>query len=300
MIGFNGGLIGGLATDRNTSLDSAKGVWTLPEQRNAKLANLWPLVGLKLLDVYTGASAAYSLRQLSSSYTGSLVTVRRSVDDEEQGFTESQIIGSGAGSLADFCSGTDGFVKTWHDQSGNGNNATQSTAANQPQIFSSATDTVDTSNGKPCLTYSSAGSSNLTLTTRLTGVVSVFQVLQITSSLTTDSLNFTLGDSSNYDYHPGGTYWLLSGVSANSVLNGSNRINNEVETLTTTEKTTNQTLISMVHSGTATVSTLTQDRGYGDRSLRGNMQELILYSSSQTSNVAGINADINLHYSIYV
>jgi len=297
MIGFNGGLIGGLATDRNTSLDSAKGVWTLPEQRNAKLANLWPLAGLKLLDVYTGASAAYSLRQLSNSYTGSLVTVRRSVDNSEQGFTESQIIGSGAGSLADFCSGTNGFVKTWHDQSGNANNATQATAANQPQIVTSGT--VDTSNGKPCLTYSSAGSSNLTLATRLTGVVSVFQVLQITSSLTTDNINFILGDNSNYDYHSGGTYWLLSGVSANSVLNGSNRINNVVSTLTTTAKTTNQTLISMVHSGTATVSTLTQDRGYGDRSLRGNMQELILYSSSQTSNVAGINADINLHYSIY-
>jgi hypothetical protein len=44
MIGFNGGLIGGLATDRDTSLASAKGVWTLPEQRNAKLANLWPVV----------------------------------------------------------------------------------------------------------------------------------------------------------------------------------------------------------------------------------------------------------------
>jgi hypothetical protein len=47
---------------------------------------LWPLAGLKLLDVYTGASAAYSLRQLSNSYTGSLVTVRRSVDNSEQGF----------------------------------------------------------------------------------------------------------------------------------------------------------------------------------------------------------------------
>ena len=44
MIGFNGGLIGGLATDRDTSLASAKGVWTLPEQRNAKLANLWPVI----------------------------------------------------------------------------------------------------------------------------------------------------------------------------------------------------------------------------------------------------------------
>ena len=45
MIGFNGGLIGGLANARDTTAISAKGVWTLPEQRNAKLALLWPVVG---------------------------------------------------------------------------------------------------------------------------------------------------------------------------------------------------------------------------------------------------------------
>lgn len=44
MIGFNGGLIGGLANARDTSLLSAVGVWTLNEQRKAKLANLWPIV----------------------------------------------------------------------------------------------------------------------------------------------------------------------------------------------------------------------------------------------------------------
>ena len=45
MIGFNGGLIGGLANARDTSAaPSVPGVWTLPEQRNARLANLRPLV----------------------------------------------------------------------------------------------------------------------------------------------------------------------------------------------------------------------------------------------------------------
>ena len=46
MIGFNGGLIGGLANARDTSIStSVPGVWTLAEQRKAKLANLWPVVG---------------------------------------------------------------------------------------------------------------------------------------------------------------------------------------------------------------------------------------------------------------
>lgn len=297
MIGFNGGLIGGLATARTTSTaPSVPGVWTLPEQRNAKLALQWPVAGLKLLDAYPGASAAYSLRLLSNAYTGDLVTVRRSSDNTTQGFTQVQIDN---GSLASFCAGTDGFVTTWHDQSGNGNNATQATAASQPKIVSAGI--VETRNSKPCLVYSSFGTSTFTMTTRLTGVVSVFEVLKIESNLADNNLNFILGDITSFDYHAGGTFWLSPGDAAASVRNGSNRINNVVSTLTTTAKTTNQTLISMIHSGTATVSQLTEDRSSGsNRSIRGAMQELILYSSSQTANVAGINADINLHYSIYV
>ena len=42
-----------------------------------------------LLDTYSGASVAYSLRKLSSTYSGSTIRVRRSSDNTEQdiGFT---------------------------------------------------------------------------------------------------------------------------------------------------------------------------------------------------------------------
>lgn len=98
------------------------------------LSNLSPFTGL--LDTYSGAAAAYSLRQLSSSYSGSAIRVRRSSDNTEQdiGFASNEL---DVTALASFCSGTNGFVTTWYDQSGNGNNATQTTAANQPQIVSS-------------------------------------------------------------------------------------------------------------------------------------------------------------------
>jgi len=299
MLGFNGGLIGGLANARDTSTaPSLPGVWTLPEQRNAKLALQWPVAGLKLLDAYPGASAAYSLRLLTNAYTDNLVTVRRSSDDETQGFTELQITGSGAGSLANFCSGTDGFVTTWHDQSGNGNDATQATTGDQPKIFDSVTG-VSTVNSKPCIRWDNTGSDNLNMTTRLTGVVSVFELLTIEHDITTGNTSFLLGDSTNYDYHAGSGTWLSSGDASAAVRNGSNRLNNEEKNLTTTTRTGDQTLISMIHSGTAAVSQLTKDRTITSRSLKGAMQELILYSSSQSANVAGINADINLHYSIY-
>lgn len=292
MIGFNGGLIG---KDRTTSTSpSVPGVWTLDELLKAERNNQWPIAGLKLLDAYPSASAAYSLRLLTNAYTGDLITVRRSSDNATDGFTQSQI---DDGSLASFCFGTDGFVTTWHDQSGNANNATQATAANQPQIVS--TGVVNTVNGKPCISWDSSGNDNLDMATRLTGVVSVFEVLQIVFNIAGNQINFILGDTGGYNYHSGDGTWLGAAEASAAVRNGANRLNNVETNLTTTTRTGDQVLISMIHSGTAAVSTLTQDRNGANRSIRGNMQELILYSSSQSGNVAGISADINLHYSIY-
>jgi len=88
-----------------------------------------------LLDDYPGAAAAYSLRLLDSTYTGSAIRVRRASDNAEQdiGFDNNELDTS---ALATFCSGTDGFVKTWYDQAGS-NDATQATTSAQPKIYDS-------------------------------------------------------------------------------------------------------------------------------------------------------------------
>jgi len=104
-----------------------------------------------VLDDYPNAAAAYSLRLLRSAYTGSAIKVRRAVgspSEKDIGFVNNQL---DVADLESFCSGTDGFVTTWYDQSGNANNATQSTAANQPQIV--AAGVVLTNAGKPCLRF---------------------------------------------------------------------------------------------------------------------------------------------------
>jgi len=109
---------------------------------------LRPLARPLLLDAVPGAAAAYSLRQLSNAYTGPVVTVRRSSDDAEEDFKASEI---DDGTLAAFCGAGDGFVKTWHDQSGNGNDASQGTAASQPKIVSSGS--LVTEGGKAALRF---------------------------------------------------------------------------------------------------------------------------------------------------
>ena len=83
-----------------------------------------------LLDLYPNAIRAYSLRQLKSGITN-VVRVRRSSDDAQQDFTETQITD---GTLTGFCGSGDGFVVTWYDQSGIDDHASQSNPLSQPTI----------------------------------------------------------------------------------------------------------------------------------------------------------------------
>jgi len=103
--------------------------------------------GVDLLDTYTGAAAAYSLRTIKSSTT-KVVRVRADVVGQpEQDFTAAEITD---GTLATFVgAGNNGYVVTWYDQSGLGNHATQGTASNQPQIVASGV--VITENGMPAI-----------------------------------------------------------------------------------------------------------------------------------------------------
>jgi hypothetical protein len=80
------------------------------------------------------SSLILSLRNVDPNYTGSVVEVRRSSDDAEESFTAAEVANS---TLLNWVGtgGTDnGHVKTWYDQSGDGNHATQATAGSQPKI----------------------------------------------------------------------------------------------------------------------------------------------------------------------
>lgn len=121
-----------------------------------------PYVGL--LDTYPGAAAAYSVRLLRSTYTGSAIRVRRSSDNAESdiGFSSGNLDTS---ALTSFCGAGNGFVTTWYDQSGNSQNVTQSTAANQPQIVSGGS--VLTENGKPSVNFTATNKKLLSANTNL-------------------------------------------------------------------------------------------------------------------------------------
>jgi hypothetical protein len=108
-----------------------------------------------LLATYTGAAAAYSVRQLSNKAIIAM-RIRRDSDDEERniGFDSNGDLDTTA--ISAFCGTANGYVTRWWDQSTNGNHADQPVGGtgsntNQPQIYNGTA--VITENGKPALTF---------------------------------------------------------------------------------------------------------------------------------------------------
>lgn len=74
-----------------------------------------------LLDSYSGAGVAYSVRKLDKDYTGYCMRIKRLSDNTtlDVGFTSSGDLDESA--ITTFCSGSvDATVVIWYDQSGNG------------------------------------------------------------------------------------------------------------------------------------------------------------------------------------
>tara|TARA_S200002703_G_scaffold37901_1_gene33183 strand:- start:1809 stop:5042 length:3234 start_codon:yes stop_codon:yes gene_type:complete len=116
-------------------------------------------VSNRLLDIYAGSQAAYSLRLLRAGYTGAAVQVRRSDNTTQDiGFSGVDLDTS---ALATFCGAGDGFVRTWYDQSGNSRNAVQYNTAAQPKIYNSGSTILI--NGRPAVEFD--GNNDVLLST---------------------------------------------------------------------------------------------------------------------------------------
>ena len=170
-----------------------------------------------LLETFTGSAAAYSLRSLSAG-TINVVKVRRSGDDAELNFTATEVSDGTLASWVTAGGGTqDGFVTTWYDQSGNGYNATQATAASQPKIVSSGS--LVTENGKAAMDFDGVDDylqSSITGFQSITNL-STFSVVTPTDSAAADTATMTLW---GFGKVGGAINKALSISSATSVLSG--------------------------------------------------------------------------------
>ena len=255
-----------------------------------------------LLDTYSSSAVAYSLRKLRTAYAGSAIRVRRSSDNTEQniGFVSGNL---DTASLISFCGAGNGFVTTWYDQSGNGINFTQASAANQPQIVSSGA--ILTQGGKPSISFNGTTHNlDCATTTISTGNSSLFITMQK-----------SLGDSNILATASGSSYYYLSYSYSALQYYGSTGV-------TDTNLDFNKVDFALI---SVTYDTTVGYKFYRNNSLKitrtnpviasqsfnklcgsafgppfaQNISEIISYPTNQITNRNDINTNINTYYAIY-
>jgi hypothetical protein len=278
----------------------------------------WLITGTQkvkgLLDEFSGAAAAYSLRDLTFLRGGPVVRVRRSSDNTEQDFTAAQVTD---GTLTTFCGAGNGFVRTWYDQSGSGNHVAQTATGSQPQIIVSGV--LNLLNTKPALKFN--GSSSFLSGGNILNVGSnsfntfVFSELANDNTLFAKALLGGLSGRYNLGTFSGNTSCLFtttasddrSATTANlygkalyssQVINGSSNklfVNNVERASTAVPSYSNLSNSSRFLVGAYNNATDTGQVSY----LNGSMCELIMYFSNQSGSRSAISSSINAHYSIY-
>ena len=290
----------GVAPYANITLQATNSIWRMVDGggNSAALQN-YTKIGSLLLDSFTTASAAYSLRQLRTAYLGKCINVRRSNDNTTQdiGFSNGVL---DTVSLKSFCVGTNGFIAKWYDQSGSGFDAVQATSALQPQIVSSGN--VIRVNGKPAITFN-AINSNLTYGTSITAGA---------TRLITSVQNFTTYRNYNTVWSAGSVNFRLQSdayqmyLYAGSIINFSPSVTTTSETLFSLSGSNAAiNTASNVINATTTFSSATNFSGglilgsdQSNEYLQGTVSEFIFWNADKAASLAAIQANIIRFYAI--
>lgn len=256
-----------------------------------------------LLDTYTGASAAYSVRKLSSTYTGAALRVRRSSDNSEQDIS---FVGQDLDteSMLTFCGVGNGFVVTWYDQSGNSEHITQVLAASQPLIVTGGS--LILSNSKPSIEFGGTTTTALTatLSTAITQPSTYFRVFENNGALGVQRHFVEISDPT---YVIGQTVANVITQYAGSFLSGTTTIVNSTQYLHSGLFNTTSSQIRLNSSTEATGNngalTTVTNLYMGGNSLSnlyiGKAQEYIIYNENNSADFSAIEANINNYYSVF-
>jgi hypothetical protein len=269
-----------------------------------------------LLDVYPSASSAYSVRLLRGArYDNALLRARRSSDNAEVDvFVDSNFQLSLSSNITSRTSGTtlgtwaganSAFVTTWYDQSGNNNNATQTTAANQPSIVVSGV--LQTNLGKAALQFS--GTTGFQATVNWTNLFATYTVARLNSLAPVIQTYFRDNGASNstgiiaFNSLRVDNYRIRTTILTLSQTNAAFGITTKLLTLASDATTgyayLNNTLqVSNAVSGNVGTIMYINSNGVGNTGgIAGPMAEWITYPSN--SNLSLINTSINSYYGIF-
>jgi len=246
-----------------------------------------------LLDTYTGAAAAYSLRKLRTAYTGDAIEVYNGSSYADIGFSNDEL---DTVALAAHCGSNDGFVSRWYDQSGNTNDATQTTTANMPKIYDGTTGVL-LQNGKPII---DRAVNYQFLRTPLTSFGSSVSVSMVTNTYPYRGSAFN-GQGSGYyvlNPFPGSTGNASANVGTPSYF--VNSVSTSISTRDDVATTYNGLhAISSIFLDLSSWTSFAIGTGGTYRGMY-DTQEFIIWDSDQTSNRAGIETNQSTFYGITI
>lgn len=265
----------------------------------------------KTAAVANAMMVCYSMRLYNASYGGPVVRVRRSTDNVQSDFyTDStqSYLSTGAGntgtSYASWISSGTGYITTWYDQSGNGNNAANATASQQPSIYISST-----SSNKYVVSWDRSRSTVLNINTPIQPKT-MFTQAYWTINTNTDygtiiSSQYDFGQrfngsvngaSNGDDWYASGTGTKLSYV--NGVATTTHNPLNAWNTISLSMETPNYATSSITSkpnyatNGPAKLFKLGADGwSASQRSITGYMSEIIMHHTPQTA------SDMTTYYS---
>lgn len=259
-----------------------------------------------ILDGYT-ADAAYCTCWLYSSYSGSLLRVRRDSDNAEQDIgRDGQGLDESA--LTSFCSGANCFVTTRYDQSGSGRNLTQSTTSNQPKIYDSSTGVLLASNSLPGDDYNVAG-RRMQVAFSFSQPATFIAVADAES--TYDRYMFIDGYSSSFPFYLGrvgsATYRQYGGVAADysTAVTGLQMhyavYNGAASSVSLNGGAPITTSVGSAGSDGVTIGAIRGTPGpvSGSYLFPGKIQAIIIFESDQSANRTAIESALNNYFLIY-
>ena len=197
--------------------------------------------------------------------------------------------------------GDDGFVTTWYDQSGNSRDATQQSATRQSKLVLNGV--INSQNGKPAINFNDDRYDFSTINT-INDLSSIFAVAEnngdsnckviVADQTSSGDMQLRLTNTDLYSIRtnqaiitsmtaPVGVTNLITSLSDISSVDL--KVNGITQTGTTPPASNNG--INQIGYAVAGCYFI------------GNMQEIIIYTSDQTANQAGIETNINTEYTIY-
>jgi len=267
-----------------------------------------------LLDSYTGSVGAYSLRKLKSDALYGVELRNEAAETanvilpESGSITMNSLLDIG-GTLGDWAGSDTVKVRTWYDQSGNGNHAVQTAGNNRPRLINAGA--LETLNGNSAIYFDGVNDILLSNTfTASSQPVTRIGVSNYTSI--SDGRYFIDGSASNRGVvgtsagSGGATEWRLYAGSIDDYAT-SPTIGNQYSQFAIFNGASSNLSINGINLGNRNVGTDGLDKvtigGSGSTNTsqmyEGLAQEIIVYPSDQSSNRTAIETDINNHYSIY-